>query len=75
MEIHLVIHIQRKKDFDWKGYKKILEILKYVDKAYVDKIPKKLIDFFKENKAMDYDFKYDSSYNYGLFSTSSIKEV
>lgn len=44
-----------------KSYAEILEILKYVDKAYVDKIPKKLIDFFKENKAMDYDFKYDST--------------
>lgn len=44
-----------------KSYVEILEILKYVDKAYVDKIPKKLIDFFKENKAMDYDFKYDST--------------
>ncbi len=48
-----------------KSYAEILEILKYMDKGYVDKIPKKLIDFFKENKAMDYDFKYDSTVEIG----------
>lgn len=48
-----------------KSYVEILEILKHMDKVYVDKIPKKLIDFFKENKANDYDFKYDSTVEIG----------
>lgn len=43
------------------SYVEILEILKYMDKIYVDKIPKKLIEFFEENKANNYDFKYDST--------------
>ena len=48
-----------------KSYVEILEILKHMDKVYVDKIPKKLIDFFKENKANDYDFKYNSTVEIG----------
>lgn len=43
------------------SYVEILEILKYMDKIYVDKIPKKLIEFFEENKANNYNFKYDSA--------------
>lgn len=43
------------------SYVEILEILKYMDKIYVDKIPKKLIEFFEENKANNYNFKYDST--------------
>ena len=33
-----------------KSYVEILEILKHMDKVYVDKIPNKLIEFFEENK-------------------------
>ena len=42
------------------SYAEILEILKNMDKIYVDRIPKKLIKFFEENKSNDYDFKYNS---------------
>ena len=48
-----------------KSYVEILEILKHMDKIYVDKIPKKLIDFLKENRANDYEFKYDSTVEIG----------
>lgn len=41
------------------SYVEILEILKHIDEIYVDKIPKKLIEFFEENKANNYEFKYD----------------
>lgn len=44
-----------------KSYVEILEILKYMDEIYVDKIPKKIIEFFEENKANNYNFKYDST--------------
>lgn len=47
------------------SYVEILEILKYMDKIYVDKIPKKLIEFFEENKANNYKFKYDSAVELG----------
>ncbi len=43
------------------SYVEILEILKYMDKIHVDKIPKKLIEFFEENKSNNYNFKYDSA--------------
>ena len=43
------------------SYVEILEILKYMDKIYVDKIPKELIKFFEENKANNYSFKFDST--------------
>lgn len=43
------------------SYTEILEILKYMDKVYVDKIPRKLINFFEENKSKDYNFKYDNT--------------
>ena len=41
------------------SYVEILEILKYMDKIYVNKIPKKIIRFFEDNKASDYEFKFD----------------
>ena len=44
-----------------KSYVEILEILKYMDEVYVDKIPKKLIEFFEENKEKNYSFKYNSA--------------
>lgn len=43
------------------SYVEILEILKYMDKIYIDKIPQKLIQFFEENKAKDYEFEYNST--------------
>lgn len=42
------------------SYVEILEILKHMDKVYVNKIPKKLIEFFEDNKSRDYQFKYNS---------------
>ena len=44
-----------------KSYVEILEILKYMDEVYVDKIPKKLIEFFEENKEKNYSFKYNNA--------------
>lgn len=43
------------------SYVEVLEIIKYMDKIYIDKIPQKLIQFFGENKAKDYEFKYNSA--------------
>lgn len=44
-----------------QSYVEILEILKYIDKSYINKIPKEIIKFFEENKSQDYKFNYDSS--------------
>ena len=37
-------------------YSEILEVLRHMDKIYVDKIPKKLIMFFYDNCSLDYEF-------------------
>ena len=42
-----------------RSYTEILEVLKYIDERYVEKVPKGLINFFKENKAEDYEFVYN----------------
>ena len=39
-----------------KAYKEVLEILKYIPKEYVDKIPKKMMDTFRENMDQNYNF-------------------
>lgn len=39
-----------------ESYNQTLEILKYMDKKYVEKIPKKLINYFNENKVSNYNF-------------------
>lgn len=44
-----------------KSYVEVLEILKHMDKVYVDKIPQKTIEFFEENKDDNYEFNYDSN--------------
>lgn len=36
------------------SYAEVLEVLEYMDDKYVKKIPKLLIDFFRENSAQDY---------------------
>ena len=41
------------------SYTEILEIFKYMDPMYIEKIPKELIEFFEKNKSQDYVFKYN----------------
>ena len=38
-------------------YSEVLEVLRHMDKVYVDKIPKKLIMFFYDNCSLDYEFR------------------
>lgn len=42
-----------------KAYKEIIEILKYVNKEDVNKIPKEMLDMFEANKDKNYTFKVD----------------
>ena len=37
-------------------YSELLEVLRHMDKIYVNKIPKKLIMFFYDNCSLDYEF-------------------
>ena len=37
-----------------KEYVEVLEVLKYMEPKYINKIPKKMIENFKENKDRDY---------------------
>ena len=40
-----------------EAYSEVLEVLRHMNKIYVDKIPKKLIMFFYDNCSLDYDFR------------------
>ena len=40
-----------------KAYVEILEIINYMGKSYKEKIPKKLLTFFEENKDSNYEYK------------------
>ena len=42
-------------------YSELLEVLRHMDKVYVNKIPKKLIMFFYDNCSLDYEFTMTKS--------------
>ena len=42
-------------------YSEVLEVLRHMDKIYVNKIPKKLIMFFYDNCSLDYEFTMTKS--------------
>ncbi len=42
-------------------YSEVLEVLRHMDKFYVEKIPKKLIMFFYDNCSLDYEFRMTKS--------------
>ena len=47
-----------------KAYKEVMEILKFVPKESVDKIPQTMIDTFKAKMDNEYDFKMTSKTSY-----------
>lgn len=47
-----------------KAYKEVVEILNYVPRESVDKIPQTMIDTFKAKMDNDYDFKIDINKNF-----------
>ena len=47
-----------------KAYKEVIEILNYVPRESVDKIPQTMIDTFKAKMDNDYDFKIDINKNF-----------
>lgn len=44
-----------------KAYKEIVEILKYIPKESVNKIPKEMLDMFEEEMDKNYSFKIDTT--------------
>ena len=44
-----------------KAYKEIIEILKYVPKENVDKIPKEMLEMFEDEQDKEYTFKVDTT--------------
>lgn len=42
-----------------EAYVEVLEILKHMNKKYAEKVPKKLVEFFKDNSSADYEFILD----------------
>lgn len=41
------------------AYTEVLEILKYVEREYIDRIPQKLIKYYEQNKDCNYKFSLD----------------
>ena len=44
-----------------KAYKEVVEILKFVSKENVDKIPKEMLYMFEEEQDKEYNFKVDTT--------------
>lgn len=42
-------------------YSEVLEVLRHMEKIYIDKIPQKIIMFFYDNCSLDYDFRMTKS--------------
>lgn len=40
-----------------EAYSEVLEVLRHMNKIYVDKIPKKIIMFFYDNCSLDYEYR------------------
>ncbi|MBQ7410172.1 MAG: hypothetical protein IJW20_02190 [Clostridia bacterium] len=55
-ERNMVISLEQR-----QVYSEVLEVLRHMDKLYVDKIPKKLIMFFYDNCSLDYEFTMTKS--------------
>lgn len=43
-------------------YSEVLEVLRHMEKIYIDKIPKKIIMFFYDNCSLDYEFRMTKSF-------------
>lgn len=48
----------------YKAYKEVIEILKYVPKESVEKIPQSMIETFKMKMDKEYEFKVDINKNF-----------
>lgn len=57
-----------------EAYVELLEILKHMDKKYIAKIPKDLIELFEENASKDYQFHINPKIpiEYHVFKKSTI---
>lgn len=44
-----------------EAYSEVLEVLRHMEKKYVEKIPKNLIMFFYDNCSLDYEFRMTKS--------------
>jgi len=42
-----------------EAYVEVLEILKHMNKKHVEKVPKKLVEFFEDNSSTEYKFDLD----------------
>ena len=44
-----------------EAYVEVLEVLKHMEPKYVEKLPKKLVEFLKQNASREYTFKLDNN--------------
>ena len=47
-----------------EAYVEVLEILRHMERRYVEKLPKKLIEFFKRNASKEYTFKLNNNISF-----------
>lgn len=55
-----------------EAYSEVLEVLRHMNKIYVDKIPKKLIMFFYDNCSLDYEFRMTKPIEEEILKESTI---
>lgn len=55
-----------------RAYAEILEIINHIGEDYKKKIPAKLLNFFEENKDMDYKYQSTKTINNGVFLDETI---
>ena len=55
-ENRMVISIEQR-----QVYSEVLEVLRHMEKIYIEKIPKKIIMFFYDNCSLDYEFRMTKS--------------
>lgn len=55
-----------------EAYSEVLEVLRHMNKIYVDKIPKKLIMFFYDNCSLEYEFRMTKPIEEEILKESTI---
>ncbi len=55
-----------------EAYSEVLEVLRHMNKIYVDKIPKKLIMFFYDNCSLDYEYRMTKPIEEETFKEATI---
>lgn len=69
-----MVNIYTKEDYS-KSYTELLEILKYVDKEDLGKIPKSKIQFYIKNQDTKYIYKYNKNLSFEYQPVSHLTKI